>query len=478
MFQIDNGKLKLNINEKHKKIISILLLMAGFILSVLISRKLFYDPDGYWHIKTGEWIFQNKQVPTHDMFSWYGKEHNLTWLNHEWLFDLLDYFVYSKGGLNLVMWVVAYFGGILFLLITLFSYIRSKHLGISLVIGLISIFGLQPYVQPRPQVISFCLLVTVCILLEKKKWFWVLPLVVIGSNVHGGFYPMYLILITYYSYKEEPILIILSALAILINPYGLGMYAYTIQNQGSDIGGKYILEAYKTAMADKENKIVLASYFLLILATHNIKVKWQDALLVFAVAGLTFMAQRHIVFAYILVLPILSPYVWEKGEALMKRLSSKVPLMINSNYIYFAVVEIIFIVFLAYGVANVKNITADNLVPQAMYPTKAVNFIKENNINRIYNDYTIGGYLIFNDIPTLTDGRADPFSEKFNDTTILRDCMQATRLENDYIKLLRDNNIKNLLIYKKSTMNNAIRNIPRFKELYSDDYFVIYEFKE
>lgn len=473
MLQICDGKLKFNIN---KKIISILLILTGFILSVLVTRKLFYDPDGYWHIKTGEWIYQHKQFPTHDIFSWYGMEHNLTWLNHEWLFDLLDYLVYKLGGLNLVMWSVAFFGGILFLLITWFSYIRSKHLSISLLISLVSILGLQPYLQPRPQIISFILLVSLCILLEKKKWYWVLPIVVIGTNMHGGFYPMYLVLITYYSYKEKPILILLSALAVLINPYGYDMYLYTIRNQGSDIGGKYIMEAYKTAMADKENKIILASYFLLILATHNIKVKWQDALIVFSVAGLTFMAQRHVVFAYLLIMPILSPYVWEKGEKVAQKLSDLSSRRISSSYVYYGIVEVMFIIFIAYGFANLKNVTANNLTPEAMYPTKAVTFIEEHNINRIYNDYNIGGYLLFKDIPTLTDGRADPFSEKFNNTTILRDCMEATKLASDYTKLLKDNNIKHLLIYKKGTMYNAVKNNPRFTEIYKDEYFVIYEF--
>jgi hypothetical protein len=479
MFKRKDSKLIISINYKDKGIFTALILLIGFVAVTLATRKFFYDPDSFWHIKTGIWIWDNKQIPRFDTFSWYGIEHNLTWLNHEWLFDLLAGFMYRLGGLNLIMWFVSFVGGVLFLLLTYFSYIKNKNIFLSIIISSVALFGLQPYLQPRPQILSFCLLSIVCILLEKKKWFWILPVMVLEANLHGGFWPLFIVVITYYSYKEKPLLILLSVLAVLINPYGFEMFLYTYRNQSSDLGAKFIIESFKTQMWDAENKIVLLSYIVLIAATHNVKIKWQDALFVFAVGGLTFMAQRHVVFAYLLIMPIMSPYLLTKIDSLIDTFEKITKIKILKNFVFSLIVEVALIILLISGIGNLTTIKGENLVPISMYPSeKAISFIKENKLTRIFNDYGIGGYLLLNNIPTLLDGRGDPFSEKFNDTTILSDYCEVITLSSDYVKFLQTNKIKYLLLPNKGKLSISISSNPRFAAIYKDEHFTIYDFKE
>ena len=53
----------------------------GLIIFLFLPCKSMYDPDTYWHIKTGEWIVQNG-IPRVDIFSWYGINNGLKWINH------------------------------------------------------------------------------------------------------------------------------------------------------------------------------------------------------------------------------------------------------------------------------------------------------------------------------------------------------------------------------------------------------------
>jgi hypothetical protein len=479
MIKIKNGRLILNVSDEQKRIIILANLILGFIVAVLLTRKLFSDPDGFWHIRTGQWILENNKIPRSDTFSWYGTEHKLTWLNHEWLFAILISLVYKVGGLNLVMWSVALFAGILYLLINWYLYIRNKNIFFSLIISSISLLGLQPYLQPRPQVLSYCLLLLVCILLEKKKWYFIIPIMILEANLHGGFWPLFIVVITFYAYKEKPILILLSIVSVLINPYGFEMYLFTFKSQFNSVVSAHILEAMKTRMAYSQNVIVLITYIILIAAIHNIKIKCEEGSLAFAVGGLTFMAQRHVAFAYLLIMPVLSPYLLMRTNNILESFAERRKFIMYKNFIYLYTVEVIMIFLVIFGIRNLYSIQSDNLVPKATFPSEtAIKYIKDNRLNRIFNEYGIGGYLIFNNIPDLIDGRADPFSEEFNDTKIFREYCEVIDFERNYIEFLQDNNIKFLLLSLKGRLSTVVSANPRFEVMYKDDYFAVYKLKE
>ena len=75
--------MKIDLSNQRKKILLILLLLICFSLFLLTFMER--DPDYYWHIKAGEYMFQNGIIKK-DVFSWVvmGK----TWICHEWLFEL------------------------------------------------------------------------------------------------------------------------------------------------------------------------------------------------------------------------------------------------------------------------------------------------------------------------------------------------------------------------------------------------------
>src|SRR5919112_1583036 len=54
------------------------------------------DPDFWWHLRTGQLIYETRAIPHTDIFSFtaQGKE----WITHEWLAEVLIYAIYKLSG--------------------------------------------------------------------------------------------------------------------------------------------------------------------------------------------------------------------------------------------------------------------------------------------------------------------------------------------------------------------------------------------
>jgi len=77
-----------------------LLLIAMFSVPIIFSIRLAsenFDPDVWWHLRTGEWIVKNLEVPTTDMFS---IMRGTNWIAYSWLYEILIYAIHSLLGLT------------------------------------------------------------------------------------------------------------------------------------------------------------------------------------------------------------------------------------------------------------------------------------------------------------------------------------------------------------------------------------------
>ena len=63
--------------------------ILGFV--VVISYCQITSLDLWWHLKTGQWIWQHSAVPHADPFSFSAE--GQPWIAHEWLFGLVVFFV-------------------------------------------------------------------------------------------------------------------------------------------------------------------------------------------------------------------------------------------------------------------------------------------------------------------------------------------------------------------------------------------------
>lgn len=448
-----------------------IILLFGFVIGFVLGYSPYPSLDSFWHIKTGEYIYLYKQIPTHDIFSWYGIENQLRWINHEWLYDLLIFLVYKFGGFTGVAVFTSLFSGLLFFLIYRYTFIRSKNVPLSFVIGFISMLGINSFISARPQVLSYCLLLFLAICLENKKWLWAIPVTIIGVNLHGGFYPMYLLITGFYAWREKTLLIPATFIAVLINPYFAEMITYPFKIQSYEYFFIYIDEWYRTQLAAEGFRFHFAIYLALLITLFGRKIKREDALLSLFIVVETFMAVRHLVFLYILLLPILSPYLSEKCFEILRAVNSRFQIRISfiTKLRYTSLVLVGVLLIVAFH--NLGKVLDDKI--EDRHPVNAVSYIKQHNLQNLMNVYGDGGYLIFNGIKPLIDGRADIFVPLYNDSTLFLDYCNTYSLNADYIEFLNKYRVQHLLLRKESMFYQAIKYTPSFKQIYADSKYVI-----
>ena len=125
----------------------------------------------------------------------------------------------------------------------------------------------------------------------------------------------------------------------------------------------------------------------------------------------------------------------------------------------------------------------DQYVDSNSYPVAACDYILENiNLEnaRFYNEYNYGSYMLFRGIPVFIDSRADLYAPEFSglkDEDIFSDFINTSSIGVFYEDTFKKYNITHIICYKNAKMNMIITktNDERYKQLYADDNFVIYE---
>mgnify|MGYP004685659957 FL=1 len=125
----------------------------------------------------------------------------------------------------------------------------------------------------------------------------------------------------------------------------------------------------------------------------------------------------------------------------------------------------------------------DPYVDSNSYPVAACDYILENidlENARFYNEYNYGSYMLFRGIPVFIDSRADLYAPEFSgnkDEDIFSDFINTSSIGVFYEDTFKKYDITHIICNKNSKMNMIITktNDTRYKELYSDDHFVIYE---
>ena len=81
-----------------------------FLILVILGAMIFVirpieDPDFWWHLKTGQLILQDKQIPHFDDYSFTSS--GKPWIAHEWLSEVIMFGTYKAGG---IPFTVLFFG--------------------------------------------------------------------------------------------------------------------------------------------------------------------------------------------------------------------------------------------------------------------------------------------------------------------------------------------------------------------------------
>ena len=135
---------------------------------------------------------------------------------------------------------------------------------------------------------------------------------------------------------------------------------------------------------------------------------------------------------------------------------------------------------------QIKDRLGETLIDESFYPVQACDYILENidlSKTKFYNEYNYGSYMLFRGIPVFIDSRADLYSPEFNpelesdDEDIFSDFIDSSNIGVFYEDVFEKYGITHIILSKDSKINMIIQKAQKnkYEELYSDDYFIIYE---
>lgn len=262
----------------------------------------------------------------------------------------------------------------------------------------------------------------------------------------------------------------------LLTPLGDTPYTYLIKTmQGTTT--KNINEHLPMILIENTKTLMILAILLAILIFTDTKIRLKDFFMLGGLIILALMSRRQLSMLVILgvysvnrlVTDLFNKYDPKGTENIMKAISS----------IFGKIITILLVVLLSMCIY--KEQYKDKIVDSKAYPVEAAEYIKENlNIDeiRLYNEYNYGSYLLYQGIPVFIDSRADLYTPEFNgdkEKNVFTDFLNVSSLSVHYEKIFDKYNITHLLIPNKAKMNLFISKDDNFKELYKDDYFVLYE---
>ena len=458
-------------------------------LAVLTVRARFNDPDMWWHLKTGQFIWITHAIPQVDLFSFTAARH--AWIPHEWLFQAAMYGAYKAGGFSGLMFLFCCMAAAVLIAGYALCSMYAQNPKVAF-LGALTIFVFATTgFSIRPQLLGYLLLILELILIHlgrsrNPRWFFVLPpLFALWVNCHGSFFlglvvGSVLLFSSLFRFESglliaEPwnprsrrmllLALALSVVALLLNPAGIKQILYpldTLFHQPINLGS---IEEWQPLQLNSQRGIcllaVLTAIFLLMALRKT--VLYFDELILLALG--VWLAGSHVrlLFVFgILSAPILTRMLatsWENYQA-----SSDRPF---PNAMLLALAALIMV----WAFPSARNL-ANQIEEQS--PVKALAFIRAQHLSGpMLNEYQYGGYLIWAtpEHPVFIDGRADLYEW----AGVLEQFSNWATLHDDPNLLLDKYSVQFCLLSAQSPMARVLPLLHGWKSVYSDQNAIVFQ---
>ncbi len=449
--------------------------------------------DGFWHIKVGEYIIKNRTIPHNDIFSWYGKSMNLKWISHEWLFGIIVYLVYSINGF---LSLSVFMGIISVLTVILLSYlikIRTANKWVSLFLTILFLIFISQdtSLSLRPIYVSLIIILVTCILLEKKRCFFAILALIIGINVHGGIYPVYIMIFAYYTLFKNNKYFIISVVSIIINPNTYNLYLYTIKAmQEMKYEKMFIKEWWTVPLYDFKVALFIIVITALVYALGRLNLR--DVIFSGCFVLLSITSYRQLSFLPILVVPIISPYFNKSLNVILDDNLFKFELLKKTETLFKvekkifikSFILVLFEMIFLWSNINYCYTLFNNGMPlfkvnPASNPIYAADYINKHpeiKNSHLFTHYNDSQYIIFRGIPSFVDSRADLFLSSYNsNTNAFYDFMLAIIDQHKPENLITKYKLNYILINKSNSIYNTFKSYKNLKITYEDKNYCIFK---
>ncbi len=285
--------------------------------------------------------------------------------------------------------------------------------------------------------------------------------------------------------RKEPIakwlivIMIICAFTGLLTPIGTTPYTYLINTlQGNTTNS--ISEHQPLVLINHKTMLAVLTVYILLLVFTDVKASLSDFFMLGGLTLLAFMSRRQFSIFVIIcgfIFAKMVTYLIEKyDEKGVKTLMEYMTSILGK--------ALTVLVIILFSVLLYKPQAKDKFVNSASYPVDAATYILENidtKNMKLFNEYNYGSYLLFRGIPVFIDSRADLYAPEFNKGNneegrdIFSDYINTSNISSYYESQFDKYDITHVIIGKKSKLNMFLSKDGNYKELYSDNYFVVYD---
>jgi hypothetical protein len=424
---------------------------VAFALAVTVPLV---DPDMYWHLASGQWMLDHRQILRSDVFTSTvaGQPYSVG----EWLGEVAFALVFDVAG-----WAgIAIFRAILVAIAAFFVARIARRGGASLVAALLvvvwAVVASKTRWTDRPAIFTLVLFpVVLDLLYSARSGSWralvaIPPLILLWANLHGG-YAIGIALVLAFMLealvRRRPaarlfaLALVASVALSFVDPETLGVGGAAAHALAPP---RFISEEAPPDVLDPAG-LVFAAF---VLATLGVALLdgggLLDLLLIVPLLWLALSAQRHLVFFVFAATPFVAAgaariYARARPGAPPIR---ALPLPVAS-----ALAVLLWIAALAGAAA------APRAPDELAFPEGAIDALRTGS-GTLLNEYDWGGYLIYH-VPerkVFVDGRLFPFYP-----AVLREYRDAVELRADWKDVLAKYDVREVLLAPSRALAVALR---------------------
>lgn len=490
---------------QNKRLFQGLILIFCLLLIVFVGFKPMNDFDIGWHLKTGEQILERGEIPKTDWFTHTFSDFD--WISHEWLTDIGVYGLYSLGG-PLLLSILA-----LVIIIITFVWLLPKMADsklsweANLLISTLGILLVTFYIGVRPQILTMLGLVLVLLFWRyyhknpgTKIIYWLPIFFLVWANLHAGFVVglgVLIILLMFEWIKRKSlqtngetwlaqesstlkilalqklvIILPISALATLINPYGYHLYAEVTRTLFDSYGTKEITEWLSPSAGDIGGMffIMYLAFLLIIWFFRRGRMEFTNFILFILFLLAAFFSQRNIPLFVIVTLP----FLYQVSEDFFQKM------LLPVFRSWAVIISLLVLAGLSVGInvefreAIISSHDETSIFENREFPVAAVDYLKDNPIEgNMLNEYNWGGYLIwaYPESKVFVDGRTPHWRE--GDKQLLHEYLILTLGEEDVIEMLSEYDVSYVILMPGRPILNYLNDRDDWEEVYRDDTAVI-----
>jgi hypothetical protein len=494
------------------------LMPMGFLFGRMEGVKtLLSDCDTGWHIRTGEWIVSNHQVPAHDLFSF--TKPGEPWLAWEWLSDVFFAWLNSYGGLALVVLTAILLISLTFAGVFRMACRRANPI-VALAVTIIAAATSSIHWLARPHLFSFLLLLWFYGVMEHVRegrrslrripYAVLLPAAtVLWTNLHGGFFVGIVMLCLYGA--GELLSLVLAAdasrladerararwyfgtaatcfAASFLNPYTYHLHAHILEYLGDSYQSQHIVEFLSLSFHHP-----VAIFFEFLLAAGAAAAFWNisqrrytEALLLLVWGHGALLASRNLPLFAIVSAPIIAA----AADAGLKRLAQlEIAPWLRAAAFKFvdtaretaeteAVPRFHLVSALAVGVialllyAPAPPVRFRAEYDPNSYPDAALHVLRQNPGAHIFANDEWGDYLIYRLYPgtrVFVDGRSDFYGDSFE-----KKYLDVMNVQAGWERTLEQFRIDTILLPPSAALAGALKQSSRWQVAYDDGVALVF----